>query len=43
VSRFIELLNGATGNRLPLTSFLDIEVPESLAISFSIECRKPAG
>jgi 2-polyprenyl-3-methyl-5-hydroxy-6-metoxy-1,4-benzoquinol methylase len=41
VGRFIELLNGTTGNRLPIIPFLDIEVPESLSISFFIECRKP--
>lgn len=41
VSRLIELINGITGRRLPIVSFLDIEVPESLSISFLIECRKP--
>jgi ubiquinone/menaquinone biosynthesis C-methylase UbiE len=40
VSRFIELLNGTTGNRLPVIPFLDIEVPEWLSMTFVIECRK---
>lgn len=38
--RFIELLNGTTGNRLPLISFIDITVPEVLSVSFFVECRK---
>jgi ubiquinone/menaquinone biosynthesis C-methylase UbiE len=43
ISRFIELLNGTTGNRLPIIPFLDIKVPEWLSISFVVECQKPAG
>ena len=42
MSRFLELINGATGRSLPIISFLDIEVPESLSINFLIECKKPA-
>jgi 2-polyprenyl-3-methyl-5-hydroxy-6-metoxy-1,4-benzoquinol methylase len=41
ISRFLELLNGMTRNRLPLISFLDIDVPESLSMSFFIGCGKP--
>jgi SAM-dependent methyltransferase len=42
ISRFLELLNGASGRSLPIVSFLDIKVPEFLSINFIIECRKPA-
>ena len=40
VSRFLELVNGATGRRLPIVPSLNIAVPEPLSISFFIECRK---
>ena len=42
VSRFLELLIWASGRRLPFLPFLDIEVPEFLAMNFHIECQKPA-
>jgi SAM-dependent methyltransferase len=41
VGPFFELLLRVSGNRLPLTSFVNIRVPEFLAANFYVECRKP--
>jgi len=41
ISPFLELLLRASGRRLPLTGYFDIDVPEFLATNFLIECRKP--
>lgn len=41
VTRFFEMLSMALGKNLPFCPVLNIEVPEFLATSFLIECRKP--
>ena len=42
ISPFMELLLRASGRRLPVSGFFDVEVPEFLATNFFLECRKPA-